>query len=241
MKLFKCMKARRECATPMRWWDLAALSGILVGPAIATSTQMLLGTGVAAPEPTVTEFDSGQNWGALAQQSAQLLAGFGYIYLRNIKLIPWSIKPTVRGTLLGVGLFAAAGLVFDLAFQAYDQLTTAEATETNETGHYAGGIDVSLVAYSLFNGFYEEFLFLVIFLSLMTKHQGALLAASVAVRIAFHTYQGLFNALLIGAVFGVGFHVLATRFPRQRIYPFAVAHALGDLLGVGLLSLLPCR
>lgn len=45
--------------------------------------------------------------------------------------------------------------------------------------------------------------------------------------------------MLIGVVFGIGFHLLARKFPQQRIYPFVLAHALGDLLGVGLLSLLP--
>lgn len=86
--------------------------------------------------------------------------GAGYICLRNIKLTSWSVRPTVKGTLIGAGLFAACGLAFDVLYSGYAALSGADAAAGPEApGHYAGGVDASLAAYSVFNGFYEEFFF----------------------------------------------------------------------------------
>lgn len=51
-RMHRTFNQRRSCATPMRWWDLPVLTGILLGPAIVTSTQMLL-TKDAAVDPSV--------------------------------------------------------------------------------------------------------------------------------------------------------------------------------------------
>lgn len=63
------------------------------------------------------------------------------------------------------------------------------------------------------------------------------------VRSVIHSYQGLLNAVMIGVMFGSAMHA-ASRRPISptgaravRLFPVAVAHALADVFGVSVLSL----
>ncbi|WP_165164693.1 type II CAAX prenyl endopeptidase Rce1 family protein [Corynebacterium qintianiae] len=239
-RLKRTFRARRSHpGNVMTWWDLAILTAIFFGPSIVLSVQTALAA-TDAVEPTVPEFTTEANWGALWQQSMLLALAAGYILARRIKLVPWSIKPTVKGTALGAGLFALCGGLFDLAYTVYGAVAGFDdaAAEAAGTAAQSAGFDPSLLVYSVFNGFFEEFFFLVVCLSLRAKWATAAAAYSILVRISFHTYQGVFNALLIGAVYGTIFYALSRKMPAQRIYPFVLAHALADYFGTGLVDLL---
>ncbi len=236
---------RRLPHTAMTRGDLCALTGIMFGPAIASSSYSLLSSQDSIA-PTMPEFTAQDNWRALGLQSLQLAGATAYIKLRKIDLLPWNLRPTLRGIAIGLGLFAACGVLFDAAYTAYGLFIKCEETHTegavkdDDASETAAPISVSpsLIAYAVLNGFYEEFFFLVLCLSLPTKSTRLLYLYSVAARTAFHTYQGLFNAALIGAGLGTVFYLAAVRCPGQRIYPFVLAHALGDIFGVGIYTLL---
>lgn len=238
--------ARFGSSATMRWWDLAVLTAIFFGPAIMTSISVSSrADDIVAP--SVPEFTSTANWWALIQQAFLLAVGVAYLCGRRIRLSRWSVRPTWKGAVLGVGLFAFIGIVFDLAYTLYGRLADqtdvpAEAPAESVPASPAGR-DISLLAYSAFNALYEEFFFLVVCMSLPDRFRAQALAYSLGVRATIHTYQGLFNAMMIGVVSGAIFY-FASRRLTQRVdidgvwlFPFLIAHALADYLGVGLLGL----
>jgi hypothetical protein len=75
-------------------------------------------------------------------------------------------------------------------------------------------------------GIYEELYFLGICLAVRKEHLKWPVPFSVLIRVSFHTYQGILSALGIGLLFG-GFRYLL---------PFFIAHAVGDIFGLGILS-----
>ncbi|QPK83231.1 CPBP family intramembrane metalloprotease [Corynebacterium qintianiae] len=225
----------------MTWWDLVALTAVFFGTSIVSSV-MRGGVVPAAPDSpasAVSEFTTRSNWNALVQQGALLAVAITYICVRRVKLARWTMRPTLKGTVLGIGLFAGCGLLFDAVYTLRGRITGSGGVAAVVGEPPEGvGADPFLLVYSMFNGFYEEFFFLAICLSLPVKWHRWAVAYSFLVRTSFHTYQGVFNALLIGVVFGAVFYAVARRWPPQRIYPFVVAHALGDILGIGLIDLI---
>ncbi|AWB84933.1 hypothetical protein C3E79_11005 [Corynebacterium liangguodongii] len=225
----------------MGWWDLAALTAIFFGPAMGASLRSTCEVdNVVAP--TVPEFSAAANWGALLHQALLAAVAAAYLCGRRITLTPWSLRPSWRGAALGIGLYAFIGLVFDLSYSLYGGLVGFP--EGAEDAAEQPGPDASLLAYSALNSVYEEVFFLVVCLSLPGRWRAQAVAYSLAVRFAIHTYQGLLNAALIGLVSGslfLAFTRLAsskTGFVGQWIFPAVVAHALADVFGAGLLSLL---
>lgn len=222
----------------MKWWDLVSLTAIFFGPALVTSISMSRQSPDAVA-PTVPEFTSASNWGALLQQALLLAVGVAYLCGRRIRLARWSVRSSWRGAALGVGLFAFTGLVFDLAYSVYGALAGGFDQDAGQAEQAAPRDDVSLAAYSAFNAFYEEFFFLVVCLSVPRRYRARAVAYSLAVRFAVHTYQGLFNAAMIGVVSGGVIYAVTRCFGRdeQWIFPAVVSHALADFFGAGLLSL----
>lgn len=154
------------------------------------------------------------------------------------------LRPKAIG--LGILFFIIVALVFDLYFMvAYSIFPQSGATEImgQEVANMhpfiaaVSAIDLSLVLYSFMNGFYEEIFFLGICPSVDPKYRKHLFVYSLFVRYIFHTYQGNISALAIGFLLGPIFYLLYTRMKEKNLVPFFIAHAIGDMIGIGLLSL----
>lgn len=241
------MIRRNEKLTYLKWWDVVVLSIILFGKATLDSLMLyfsLDNTNVAE----MVEFTTDQNWAALIGQGTLLLLAFLYLWLRRFDFSRWPMKITPKAIGLGVVIFAGVSLIFDVYFMvAYAMFPPAGEVILETVSQdiapmhpfvaAISNIDLSLLIYSLMNGFYEEIFFLGICLSVEPKHRKAIFIYSLLVRYVFHTYQGNISALAIGFLLGPIFYFLYTRMKKKNLVPFFIAHSFGDLIGVGLLSL----
>lgn len=238
---------RKGSLKDLKWWDVVVVSVLLFGKATWTSTQIFLTSGQSATAE-LPEFTSAVNWYALADQVPLLLLAFVYLWWRRFDFSRWPMAINLKSLGLGILLFAGVALLFDLYFMlAYAlfpqpaSLATAEATSYTAINLHPflaalSRIDLSLLIYALVNGFYEEIFFLGVCLSVEPKHRTVIFLYSLLVRYAFHTYQGTIPALAIGLLLGISFYLIYTRQREKNLVPFFVAHAIGDLIGVGLIS-----
>lgn len=103
------------------------------------------------------------------------------------------------------------------------------------TGFF-GSEMVSTVLYALFNGVYEELFFLGICLTVAPKDMKWAVPFSLLVRVCFHTYQGMLAAFAIGVLFGGFLWLIYRRSKDKNLVPFFVAHAIADVIGLGILG-----
>ncbi|MFA9413489.1 type II CAAX prenyl endopeptidase Rce1 family protein [Streptococcus sp. E29BA] len=232
----------------LKWWDVVVLSLIMFGRFIQDSMMAYINLDNTATAE-LPEFTSAVNWAAFWGQVPLLLLAFLYLWWRRFDFSSWPIKINLKSILWGILLFIGVAIIFDLYFMvAYSIFPPEEAlSQFSEAVQYTTStmhpfieklqsIDLSLVIYSLLNGFYEEIFFLGMCLSVESQHRKLIFFYSLIVRYAFHTYQGNISALAIGFMLGTIYYLLYTRMKEKNLFPFFWAHAISDMLGVGLLS-----
>ena len=221
----------------LAWWDLLILTVLFFGPAIWSSF-------AAMRQPMLemagdTEFSGQENMGALVMQSLQLLLAMGYLYLRHFDFGQWHFAITWRETLFAIGLFLVLGLAMDLitnTLYGWEWVSDYLRSSVPLVGALSE-VKISLVAYALLNGVFEELFFLGICTSLNPKYSVVLILFAVLLRISFHTYQGWGVAIGMGLVVGLTYYFSYTLFDAN-LYPYMLSHALADVLGLSLIHLL---
>ncbi len=238
MNLMKTLKGN-ETLTNLKWWDLLAVTLIMFGNAIYTSTLGYLypPTGGYAE---ATEFSAAENYSGIIFQGALLLAAFIYLRLRNFNFSQWKIKITPKSIVYGVLLFIVIALAMDAYFMVAARFEAPQVLENVSLGEEAyemsfPPIDVSVILYALLNGFYEEIFFLGMCLAVDKKYTKLAFAISLIIRFSFHTYQGMVPAIGIGFVLGTLYYVIYEKTERKNMYPFFLSHSIADVLGAGIL------
>ncbi len=228
----------------LRWWDLLLLTVILFSTFIVTSFSALLSPSGAGTAEAL-EFTSEANWQAFFLQALLLGAAFLYLLLRGFDFSQWHCKVTPKAILMGVALFIGVALLFDIYFFLTYQLFPYPYLEdpalyVPQSMHpflqKLTSVDLSLIVYSILNGFYEEIFFLGMCISVAPEKRTFAFLYSLAVRYSFHTYQGHVSALAIGLLLGSIYYLLYTRMKKKNLLPFFLAHTISDILGSGLLS-----
>ncbi|MEX2784903.1 CPBP family glutamic-type intramembrane protease [Streptococcus sp. H49] len=221
----------------LRWFDLLALTAIMFGPAIYSSTVQYLTTGdnLQAIQNNVT-FSALQNYQALASQLIWLGLAFTYLLLRNFDFSIWTkqIKWTLFLPLQVLAIFCLAAAAMDLFISLTWSLLQPSTPSVFEILKEA---DLSLVLYSLMNGFYEEIFFLGICLAVKPKFIKWSFLFSLFIRFSFHTYQGMTTAIGLGFLLGTIFFVLYRKMKKPNLLPFFLAHSIADIVGLSLLLL----
>ncbi|AND80032.1 type II CAAX prenyl endopeptidase Rce1 family protein [Streptococcus pantholopis] len=222
----------------LRWFDLAVLTVIMFGFAIYSSTVQYLSTGdnLERIEKSIT-FSSLQNYQALATQLIWLGLAFVYLLLRNFDFSIWTrqIKWTLFLPLQVLAAFFLAAAAMDL-FTAFTwPLFYPAAPSVLEV---IKETDLSLVLYSLMNGFYEEIFFLGICLTVKPEFIKWSFLFSLFVRFSFHTYQGMTTAIGLGFLLGTVFFLLYRKMKKPNLLPFFLAHSIADIVGLSLLFIL---
>ena len=221
----------------LQWWDILILSIIFFGSAIYNSTVTYLNTS-AEILSLGTEFTAADNWFSIGTILLELLLGYLYLHLRRFDFACWSYRPTWKGTMLAIGFFLLLSVTLDLV----DILIYGWEEATAYVGQGGSSflwqlVDPSLLLFSLLNGVYEEIFFLGICTVVSRKQMPWVLLYSLVVRFSFHTYQGLIPALEIGFLMGA-IYLFLYRKSDRNLYPFMLSHTLGDIFGLGILTLL---
>lgn len=225
----------KEKITTLKWFDIAILSLILTGHGIIYSTIQYLDM---LKNPVIPYPDLGfspiENYQALAFLLVWLFVAFLYLLWRNFDFSVWlrKIRLTPWVPLQALGFFLLAALVMDVFhLLSYEFAIPAIPSFLPIVADF----DLSLVLYSLLNGFYEEIFFLGICLTVKPEHQKWAFLYSLLIRFAFHTYQGLGAAFGIGILVGSLFFFLYQKMNKKNLLPFFLAHSIADMIGLSVL------
>lgn len=228
-----------EKRTYLEWYDIVILSLIFFGEATYHSIlgYFALSNQMTTAEEAIT-FTSSQNWAALWMQFGWLCVAIIYLYFRKfdfnvfLEKIKWNKWVPLQAILI----FVIIGLANDI----YSLITYYGSYYLNPIPRPSvfaifGQLDISLLIYSLFNGFYEEIFFLGICFAVTKKHFPFIFAYSLLVRFIFHTYQGMSVAIGLGFVLGTVLLLLYRKVKPENLTPFFLAHAIADIIGLSVI------
>ena len=226
----------KEKINYLKWFDILVLTLILWGESIYISTisYIALIQGASTIDDNLV-FSAADNYGALAVQAGLLLLALLYLWLRRFDFKTWTIRFNLKAVGYGILIFLAAALLLDIYFILTGPLTGIFPFP-GPIAAFFGNETVSSVIYALLNGVYEELYFLGICLAVRKDHLKWAVPFSLLIRISFHTYQGMISALGIGLVFGIFMYLLYRRSKDKNLLPFFIAHTIGDIFGLGILS-----
>jgi len=226
----------KEKINHLKWFDILILTLILWGEGIYTSTvsYIALIQGATTIDDNLS-FSVADNYSALALQAGLLFLALLYLRLRRFDFKAWTIRFNLKAVACGVLIFLTAALLLDVYFLLTDPLTDV-LPFPGPIGAFFGSETVSSVIYALLNGVYEELYFLGICLAVRKEHLKWAVPFSLLIRVSFHTYQGIISALGIGLLFGIFMYLLYRRSKDRNLLPFYIAHAIGDIFGLGILS-----
>jgi len=160
----------------------------------------------------------------MAIELASACGAIAVLYNRNYAVLTLLPRPSLRGSAIGIALFAAAWLAAALIvapFAALQPEPPAEAADPR--------LSLALIVMTaMVNGTYEE-VFLLGFLLRGLRGYGLSIAVGVAllVRVLYHLYQGPVGALWVLG-FGAAFSVYYLR--SEQLWPPAFAHILWDII-----------
>lgn len=227
----------KEKITVLRWFDIVILTIILIGQGIVNSTLLyldMLKNPVVPYTGNGVEFSSLQNYQALANQLVWLFLACLYLLFRNFDFSVWfkKIRLTAWLPLQTIGIFLLIALAMDIFHLLTYQF--ANPAIPSLPGIFSK-LDLSLILYSLLNGFYEEIFFLGICLTVKPEYQKWAFLYSLIIRFSFHTYQGLGAAFGIGILMGFIFYFLYKKMGQKNLLPFFLAHAIADMIGLSII------
>ncbi|VTS12416.1 CPBP family intramembrane glutamic endopeptidase [Streptococcus pseudoporcinus] len=226
----------QEKRTFLRWFDLLCLTLILFGEGIINSTSQY----IALQQQTLSleqnlTFSPLDNYKGLAMQSFWLLLAFLYLKWRrfDFNYFKERIQFSPRVLLQALGLFMLIALCMDIFnLVSYNIPKLLFPTVLAIWPQF----DISLILYSILNGFYEEFFFLGLCLAVKPDATKWAFIYSLLIRFSFHTYQGIAGALGISLILGILFYVIYRKLKPQNLLPFFISHAIADIFGLSLLA-----
>lgn len=214
----------------LRWFELALLLSIAVGPYIFSSLHILM-TGQAST-PYSQDY---QNALSLFHQVTTLLL-LGYVLSRRkVRLsdlgLRWSIRDLTAGVGLAIGSYCAyyAGFIIVHAIHYFVFGATHGGTTPQTIFRHTGVLAIPFV---LLNPFFEELIVRAYVMTEIKELTGSAVlsvAMSVLIQTAYHLYYGWEGALSLG----FQFLVFAIYYSRTRkATPIIVAHGAFDLIGL---------
>lgn len=224
----------------LSWVDILILTALLFGHGIYSSTLSFLAVnqGQVAQSQALT-FTSAINYQALSNQLFWL--GLALLYLKvrrfDFRQISYRVIFDWKVVYKAILIFLVSALVIDIYYYlTYYGSYYLTQPASPSLAQILGNIDISLILYSLLNGFYEEFFFLGLLYATRPKYHYHYLIFGTLVRISFHTYQGITMALGIGIVYGLTLYLLYRWFKPKNLVPFFLGHALADILGLSVMA-----
>lgn len=229
-------RRNQERLQHLAWFDILILTIIFWGEGIYNSTYayLMLLKGSTSIEGNLM-FSAADNYKALVNQAMFMLIGLVYLWLRRFDFKSWNIRLKPGAVILCLPLFLGGALLMDIWIML-SGLFAANLPFPGPVSAFFGTETVSSVIYALFNGVYEEMFFLGICLSVKPADKKWAVPISLLVRFSFHTYQGMLSAFGIGFLFGLYLYVIYTRSKEKNLIPFFFAHAIGDVIGLGVLG-----
>jgi len=179
--------------------------------------------------PVNRDFNDASLWWIVMTEAG--CGGLALLYLqgRGHALVSLLDRPSVRGCIVGLLVFAAANVVA-LAVGSVFSATELAAQPIAQMVSQSRPSFFTLITLSVVNGFYEE-TFLAGYLIEQLRSYGFNLAigCTTLVRLLCHMYQGPVGATCV-TVYCLVFSIFYWRF--RRLWPIVFAHALSDFVAL---------
>ncbi len=173
--------------------------------------------------------DRGLRW-LLGYEGVMLLLLSAFLWVRGWRPGQLGLRPGLKDTVIGLGLAAVGYIAYLLVWLVASSLVPSLGYSLH--GVAGGGLGLAtVVAVSILNPFFEEIFVCGYVISALKTSRGVYFAVnvSVAIRLAYHLYQGALGVIGIvplGLIFG---HWFAR---TGRLWPVVVAHALFDFIAL---------
>jgi membrane protease YdiL (CAAX protease family) len=178
---------------------------------------------------TKIEFNDARILSSLIFEFIATIICLCFLWLRNYKIGErLKFEPSIKGTLLGIGLFFATYLVYIILIIV---VFTIVGEQNIPVAQYVVTVSLPLVAaISIINPLFEETFVMGYIFDKLEPH-GALWAitASVLIRTSYHLYQGwtgIISLLTIGLIFALVY------WRYRNLWAFYFAHVLMDFTGL---------
>ena len=178
---------------------------------------------VFAGFPNARVSDSGFGWMIGLELT---LASVALIYLnaRGFDVASLYPTPSVKGSLIGLGLFVMAWLIGIVAISALNNPSNPQVIEFSHSRLSL----TAVVPFAMINGAFEEvFLLGVLLRGLRGYGLAVAVELPLLVRVLYHLYQGPLGAVWV-LVFGVTFSLIYIR--GLQLWPPVLAHILWDIV-----------
>ena len=167
--------------------------------------------------------DSGNAW-MIGLEVVLAATALLYLRARGFDIGSLYPNPSLGGTLLGLGIFAASWFVGALVTSSLYSSVQPQLIEFS----YSGPSLTGLIPLAMVNGAFEEvFLLGVLVRGLRSYGLSVAIGLPLLVRVLYHLYQGPTGAVWILA-FGLTFTLFYIR--GQKLWPPVLAHILWDIV-----------
>ncbi|WP_156286521.1 CPBP family intramembrane glutamic endopeptidase [Oceanivirga salmonicida] len=225
----------------LRYYDIIFITIIMFGIAIYSS--ILDYKDIIYGVSNINEnlyFSSTEDWVSIIIEIFELFIVFVYLYFRKFDFSKWKFKMGLKTILKGILIYIVASLIIDISsfvfsFNQFPLVYTGQFIAVSE---FIKEFSISLIPFSILNGFFEEIFFLGICLSVKEKYIKYALIYSMIIRVSFHTYQGMASAMTIGIGIGLLFYVAYTKYSNKNLAPVVIAHIISDIFGAGIIGFL---
>ena len=214
----------------VRVFELLLVLFVAFSASIVASFQQLFGG-----EPAFGTF-GGMDWVYSSLHELVALGVLGYVLFRQGRGFAgigrrWKFTDIPLSLVLlaaAYGAYAVWILGVERRFISASQHAVQQAELSRQ--FFQGGITVTLVLFTIINGFFEELIvraFVITELRHLTGSAAIAIAASVAIQFSYHLYQGVPAAVSYIPVFLI-FSIYYQR--TNRIFPVALAHVTMDFI-----------
>lgn len=169
-------------------------------------------------------------------EAISLLIVFLYFKKKHmdLKLVYFFSK---KHLILGVLFFIITALMMDCYIMTLDHISRKlNIIQMQQPDYEELKLNILLIVFSILNGFYEEFFFLVICSRVAKEYKLYVFIFSLMIRFLFHTYQGIDVALGISLILGCVYYMLFNYSKSKNLFPFCLSHSIADIIGLSILS-----
>ncbi len=210
------------------WVEFAIVVGVAFGYFIAISVYTAL-----HPALMLSRHHTSASLVALTVTEVVVMALLcPFLWARGWTLARIGLAPTWRDTALGLGLAALAYIAYVIGWMVFAAAAPGFARAAAGVRVVSDGISPAIALINPWiNGLFEELFVSGYIITALKERRGVWIAinVSVAVRLAYHLYQGalgVIGILPLGLIFGAWYA------KNGRLWPLILAHAVIDLVGL---------
>ena len=219
--------------------DIIILTIIMFGIPIWGSFMNIdeLGMNVFAVQE-MENFTEEDNLSTALDEIIQLGLVLAYLYYKKFDFSRLKFNFDKKTIPHALGLFLLCAAMMDFVTFLLDPQFFADPFTLDLTAlsYFFQECNFSLIYVSVLNGFFEEFFFLGLCLSVRPEQRKYLLLFSLVIRILIHVYQGLPYALVIGLGIGLLFYFYYEKKAAHNLTAPVVAHILADIFGLSIFN-----